>query len=98
MTQLKVFPQGPNGRKGLPGDVDGLLRYFLRSEMPEPWPDWKPPVEPMSPQKKNPARWLGLSRSHLALAASLLLMLVGSWSLSGIRTEAVPVFGGTERG
>jgi hypothetical protein len=66
-------------------DLDGLLRAFFRSEMPEPWPTMPvPEVAPVLPMKPRamPSR-RPLFRSRLALAASVALFLLGSWLLSG---------------
>lgn len=72
------------GRHG--DDLDRLLSDFYRSQLPRPWP--KPPVageqtEPRPHSARKPMqRWSAL-RSRLALAASIALLLAGSWFLSG---------------
>jgi hypothetical protein len=64
-----------------PGDpLDVLLRSYFRSEMPRRWP--------ASPQKRRlTPRHGGTDRlsvySRLALAASVALLLIGGWLLSG---------------
>jgi hypothetical protein len=66
-----------------PEDVDGLLRAFFRSEMPEPWPAMPVPEEtPAVLPLPMPAR-KSLFRSRLALVASVAFLLVGPWLLSG---------------
>lgn len=67
---------------GPPEEVDTLLRGFFRSEMPDPWPVLKAPnagtfraAQPAAP------RWTSV-RSRVALAASVALLLLGSWCFS----------------
>jgi hypothetical protein len=60
-------------------DVDRALSDFFKSEMPNPWPALKLPEAEKSASPlpfRRPAR--SLLRSRLALAASILLMLLGS--------------------
>lgn len=73
-----------------PDDLDQLLRNFFRGEMPDPWPTMK------APAIENPTpTWWTRSRSRLALAASVALLLVGSWCLSGSTPEyTAPVVNG----
>jgi hypothetical protein len=81
-----------NGYAGGDG-LDQMLRAFFQAQMPTPWPD--PPVPP--PERPSfvttlaepelvveapPPRVRLLSPSHLALAASVALMLGGAWILS----------------
>jgi hypothetical protein len=73
MSSRQLIPPGSNG-----DNLDHLLRAFFRAEMPEPWPD-----APARPLAFRPARRRGLVRSRLALAASVLLLLVGQWLLAG---------------
>jgi hypothetical protein len=79
-------------------DLDGLLRAFFRAEMPHPWPALQPPerTAPFRPPNgtaaelnghtggapRRPKAW-ATSRSRLALAATLLLVLGGTLLLSG---------------
>jgi hypothetical protein len=65
-----------------PDDLDGLLRTFYQSEMPHPWPELEPPARTIL----APARasvWNRISRSHLALAASIALLILGTLLFSG---------------
>jgi len=67
-----------------PGDdLDGLLRAFFRSQMPDPWP--APPVpRSASVVTMRPASSRHpLMRSRFALAASVALLLLGSLFLPG---------------
>src|SRR5262249_25292434 len=69
------------GRHG--DDVDRLLSDFFRAELPSPWPGAPVSDEQLLPLSARPIRrWSGL-RSRLALAASVALLLVGGWFLSG---------------
>lgn len=63
-------------------ELDVLLRNYFRSEMPDPWPAFQAPaIARFSP----PARRWAPVRSKLALAASIGLLMIGSWCLSGGR-------------
>jgi len=65
-----------------PEEVDTLLRSFFRAEMPDPWPVLQAPAEEPFRQERQPAsRWTAL-RSRVALAASVALLLLGSWCFS----------------
>jgi len=65
-----------------PEEVDTLLRSFFRAEMPDPWPVLKAPAEePFRPERRSTSRWTGL-RSRVALAASITLLMLGSWCFS----------------
>lgn len=66
---------------GAPDDLEGLLRDFFHSEMPEPWPTMKAPVSLRKTAAPASSRWAPV-RSRLALAASVGLLMVGSWTLS----------------
>jgi len=79
-----------NGYAGGDG-LDHMLRAYFQAQMPAPWPE--PPVPPSDrpsfrttlPEpvvEAPPSRVRVLSRSHLALAASVALMLGGAWILS----------------
>jgi hypothetical protein len=65
-----------------PEEVDTLLRNFFRAEMPDPWPVLKAPAEePFRQEHWSTSRWTAL-RSRVALAASITLLLLGSWCFS----------------
>ncbi|MFQ3592031.1 MAG: hypothetical protein SNJ82_02445 [Gemmataceae bacterium] len=72
--------------------LDGLLRAYFRSEMPSPWPAFRPT------RTQRPARpvslWSGYA-SRLALAASVaFLLLTGYFLASGSLGNGVgPHFG-----
>jgi hypothetical protein len=64
-----------------PGDdLDGLLRTFLRSQLPQPWPPPRLPSDVASCQRR-PANGRNLMRSRWTLAASVALLLAASWLL-----------------
>jgi len=72
------------GRHG--DDVDRLLSDFFRAELPNPWPaapvpDEQPQSLPLSTRK--PMQRGSALRSRFALAASVALLLIGGWFLSG---------------
>jgi len=80
--------------RGSPGDdLDGLLRSYFQSEMPEPWPALELPTEetilPL-PSKTRSPRWKSF-RSRLALAASVAFLLAGAWLIGGsLKPNAQP--------
>jgi hypothetical protein len=55
--------------------LDGALREFFQAEMPQPWPSMTPPVVARLPHRTNRARW--------ALAASIALLVAGTWFVIG---------------
>jgi hypothetical protein len=72
-----------------PEKIEVLLRSFFRAEMPDPWPVMKAPVEEPFRQPTAPRRWTGL-RSRLALAASVALLVLGSWLFGHTADYSVP--------
>jgi hypothetical protein len=66
-----------------PGDdLDGLLRTFLRSQLPQPWPSPPRHDHPdADPTIRRTRMGRNLMRSRWALAASVALLLFGSWML-----------------
>jgi hypothetical protein len=71
-----------------PHELDGLLRAFYRSEMPEPWPTMLAPL--VTPAQSDPTStsWWAQSRSRLALAASVALLMVACWWM----TARTPIY------
>jgi hypothetical protein len=64
-----------------PGDdLDGLLRAFLRSQLPQPWPPSRLHSD-VTACRLRPALGRSLMRSRWALAASIALLFFGSWLL-----------------
>jgi len=74
--------------------IDALLTSFFRSEMPVPWPALKLPARTAAPAPS----WFSRSRSRLALAASIGLLAVASWWLSGRAPEYTPPVANTTPG
>src|SRR5262245_55622026 len=68
---------GPGPRS--PDDLDGLLRAYFRTEMPDPWPALRPPPSAAAPPP--PSRRLPWG-SRSALAASVALLWLGHLALS----------------
>ena len=62
-------------------DVDRLLSEFYQAEMPDPWPQLKRPVA--LPFRKPVARYSRTFR-RLAIAATLVLALLGYWAVAGM--------------
>lgn len=75
-------PTGPG-----PDETESLLRAFFRSEMPHPWPALKAPVEDKPATVSFAPRTWTMVRSRLSLAASVALLLAGSWYLAGKATS-----------
>jgi hypothetical protein len=74
----------PMNGQGSPEPMDNLLRGFFRAEMPEPWPTMNRPEPRILPfVRPQRASRFASTRSRLALAASVGLLLVGSWFFSG---------------
>lgn len=84
-----MTPHMPHSGRN-PEDLDQLLRSFFRSEMPDPWPTLQ------APAVENPTpTWWVRSRSRLVLAASVALLLIGSWFLTGSTPDyAAPLVNG----
>jgi hypothetical protein len=71
-----------NSLERAPNELDGLLRAFFRAQVPEPWPELKPPA-PLSPRGEGAAaRRRSLFRSRFILAASLLILLLSQLFVS----------------
>jgi len=74
-------------------DLEGLLRAFLRSQLPQPWP---PPriLSVVNSCQRWPATGRNLIRSRWTLAASVALLFFGSWLLpSRFTSDAKPEHG-----
>jgi hypothetical protein len=84
MSSLQPPLVGPRGPNGSPADLDGLLQAFFRAQMPEPWPVPKPPAMPSVPTGGALRQRGSLFRSRLALAASILILLIGQFFVSGM--------------
>jgi len=70
-------------RNAVPGEeLDALLGDFFKSEMPAPWPAFRPSVQQrILPERPDrPAGWSAFG-SRLALAASVGLLVLGTWLL-----------------
>lgn len=74
------------------GDVDGLLRAFYQAEMPAAWP--APPLPAASSRRFTespaPRPAVTLSRSRWALAAAVLVLLLGHAVLARLAPESFP--------
>ena len=101
MSFLVAPPSHHNGRSPDEGEVDRLLRAFYRAEMPNPWPSFEAPAAAPAvlPFPPLAARRPLLTRSRLALAASVALLVAGLRLLSdkfgtdAAKTPAVRTFG-----
>lgn len=84
-------PSDPTGCSAIRDDEESVLRAFFRAEMPQPWPSFSPPsADARSPLVIASTRRPWSARSHLALAASVGLLLVGSLALSNILKPGAP--------
>jgi hypothetical protein len=80
MSITKPPSEARQGRSS--NDVDGVLRDFFRSSMPDPWPACPRPSQSILPMQRVSA-WKQRIRPVLALAASLLLIALGAGIVSG---------------
>jgi hypothetical protein len=66
-----------------PGDdLDGLLSAFYQAQMPSPWPPLQLPLATALPPTRL-VFWQRVKRSHLALAASVAILVLGQALFSG---------------
>jgi hypothetical protein len=70
-----------------PEHLDNLLTRFFRAELPAPWPQLVLPAEPQTNAKRPLSGRQPLPRSRFALAASLLLLLLGQVCLSSLYSD-----------
>ncbi len=77
---------GPTNGSGGVDELDRLLGGFFRAEMPHPWPAFRRPAKATA----RPSRWFR-ARSHIALAATVALLILGSLVFTG----TVPLTGTT---
>jgi hypothetical protein len=84
----------PSASPGDDAQLDALLGRFFKGEMPNPWPAFQPPAPrrtlPMPASRPEPPRRFVFG-SRLALAASVALLMLCGWLLSGrFATPTVP--------
>ncbi|HZT79508.1 MAG TPA: hypothetical protein VFA26_04785 [Gemmataceae bacterium] len=94
MNILARPPVDPPGNGRPDDELDGLLYAFFRRQMPDPWPAFRRPARPAEAPRQR-SRWAGF-RPYLALAASVALLVIGSWMLSARSRPATPLPGGTD--
>ncbi len=86
MNRIEQPPVESTNGTGAGHAYDDLLRAFFRAEMPAPWPTFEVP-EPatlsITRSRTAPIGLLTRTRSRVALAASIAILLLGSWLLSG---------------
>jgi hypothetical protein len=80
-------------------ELDGLLRSFFRAEAPNPWPALQPPAAALPIARAVPRRPLPLSRSRVALAASVALLFGGqAWLYHSHQAEETSSAGSSSPG
>lgn len=89
MKSLQQPLAGPRQRDCSPDDLDGLLRTFFRAQVPEPWPVLKPPATPSLQREGCAPRRRPLLGSRFALAASLLILLIGQLLVSSMASSYI---------
>jgi hypothetical protein len=89
MNSLQPSLSGPHDRDRLPNDLDGLLRAFFRAQMPQPWPVPKPPATSSVRKERTAAGRRSLVRSRIALAACLLVLLLGQSFVSRMFSDSI---------
>src|SRR5262245_13639220 len=67
-------------------DVDAVLDAFFKGEMPDPWPAFRPPARTLPFRPAAQPRRRFVLGSKLALAASVALLMLCGWMLSGSMT------------
>lgn len=77
---MKLSPPLSTGERSSPDDIDALLRAYFVAEVPDPWPA-PPRVGETRPEVVRAPAGHGLSRSRLALAASVAVLLTGTLAL-----------------
>lgn len=77
MSLVSPHPRKPSD------DLDGLLRSFFRRQMPNPWPASRAAQLRAAPRILPSSARRPLIRSRWTLAASIGLLLVGSFLLPG---------------
>ncbi len=86
MNTIQRPPVEPTNGQGPSEPYEEMLRRFFRSELPNPWPALELPERSvLTIPRARPVSggWFARSKSRLALAASLVILLLGSWLLSG---------------
>jgi hypothetical protein len=79
---MRLAPPLSNGEGPPPDELETLLSSYFRAEMPAPWP--APPLMRATPQQPAAARTArGLTRSRMALAASVALLIAGTVAMPG---------------
>jgi hypothetical protein len=79
---MSALKETKDNQNPLPGDVDGLLHDFFKSETPQSWPALNLSSRSRAPAIRPVPRNGLLSRSRTVLAASVLLLLTGPLFLS----------------
>jgi hypothetical protein len=82
MNSLQPPLSGPHELDRSPNELDRLMHAFFRAEMPQSWPVLKPPAPAPVRKATAPAASRSLFRSRFALAACLLILLIGQSFLS----------------
>jgi hypothetical protein len=78
----------PNSGRPPEDELDGILRAYFKAEMPDPWPSFEAPAPRNGlPLRRPQAPRFTLLRSRLALAAAILLLVVGAFFLFGGSTN-----------
>src|SRR6266516_3618864 len=93
MRESKVH----KGDYRLDSNLDGLLKSFFESEMPNPWPHWKTPKQQSVTLADNPHSPSRSFRSYFALAASIALMIFGFLFVSDKLQNGNPFRGNYDR-
>ena len=82
MNTIQKPPLEVTNGDGSSDRTEELLRAFFKSEMPNPWPQFQRPVLSMTRPQTRTSRFAKL-KSRMALAASIALLLLGTWLLAG---------------
>jgi hypothetical protein len=98
MNSVQQPVAGPRTLDRSANDLDGVLRTFFRAEMPEPWPVLQSPATLSLRREGAVLQHQSLFRSRLALAASLLILVIGQLLVSPMFSGTVHVAADGDRG
>jgi len=96
MNRVNNKQSRPNLPEGEP--IDALLGAFFRSEMPSPWPAFRPAARTRLSPGPVPVPRRSAYAGKFALAASVALLVVGTWLLPATfapapRGQSLPIIG-----
>jgi hypothetical protein len=89
MNIIERPPVDPTNHDRSSENLEELLRAFYRAEMPRSWPELKVPVSAEAPRHAHKS-WFSTAKSRLALAASIILLILSTLLLSQTLRDSKP--------